>query len=69
LVLLGFVIFAPLALYTGHSLLQNYPYRINIGIGIFGYSLLALLSMSIITVSYHSLKAAIANPIKSLRTE
>jgi putative ABC transport system permease protein len=69
LVLLGFIIFAPLALYTGHSLLQNYPYRINIGVSIFGLSLLALLSMSIITVSYHSLKAAIANPIKSLRTE
>ncbi len=69
LVLLGFIIFAPLAFYTGKSLLQNYPYRINIGISIFGISLLAVLLVSIITVSYHSLKAAIANPIKSLRTE
>ncbi len=69
LVLLGFIIFAPLAYYTGNSLLQNYPYRIHIGISIFGISLLALILISIITVSYHSLKAAIANPVKSLRTE
>ena len=69
LVILGFIIFAPIAYYTGTSLLQNYPYRINIGLGIFGVSLLALLLISIITVSYHALKAAIANPVKSLRTE
>jgi putative ABC transport system permease protein len=69
LVLLGFVIFAPLAYYTGNSLLQNYPYRINIGLSIFGISLLALLLICIITVSYHAIKAAIANPVKSLRTE
>ncbi len=69
LIVLGFIIFAPLAYYTGTSLLQNYPYRIHIGISIFGISLLALILISIITVSYHSLKAAIANPVKSLRTE
>jgi putative ABC transport system permease protein len=69
LVLLGFIIFAPLALYTGNNLLENYPYRINVGISIFGISLLALVLISIITVSYHALKAAIANPVKSLRTE
>ena len=69
LVLLGFVIFAPLAYYTGNSLLQNYPYRINIGISIFGISLLALLFICIVTVSYHAIRAAIANPVKSLRSE
>ena len=69
LVLLGFIIFAPLAYYTGHSLLQNYPYRINIGISIFAISLLALLLICMITVTYHAIKAAIANPVKSLRTE
>ncbi len=69
LVLLGLVIFAPLAYYTGNSLLQNYPYRINIGISIFAISLLALLLICIITVSYHAIKAAIANPVKSLRSE
>ena len=69
LVLLGFVIFAPLAYYTAHKLLQDYPYRINIGINIFAISLFALLIICIITVSYQAIKAAIANPIKSLRTE
>ncbi len=69
LVLLGFIIFAPIAYYTGNSLLQNYPYRINIGISIFVISLLALLLICIITVSYHAIKAAVANPVKSLRTE
>ena len=69
LVLLGFAIFAPLAYYTGNSLLQNYPYRINIGISIFAFSLLSLLLICITTVSYHAIKAAVANPVKSLRTE
>jgi putative ABC transport system permease protein len=69
LVIIAFVIFAPLAYYTGNSLLQNYPYRINIGISIFGISLLALLMISLLTVSYHALKAAITNPVKSLKSE
>ena len=69
LVIIGFVIFAPIAYYTGQSLLQNYPYRINIGISIFGISLLALLLISLLTVSYHALKAAVANPVKSLKSE
>ena len=69
LVLLGFVIFAPLAYYTGNSLLQNYPYRITIGISIFVISLFALLFICIFTVSYQAIKAALANPVKSLRSE
>jgi putative ABC transport system permease protein len=69
LVLLGFIIFAPIAYYTGNRLLENYPYRINIGISIFAFSLLGLLLISFITVSFHALKAAIANPVKSLRTD
>lgn len=69
LVFLGFVIFAPIAYYTGYSLLENYPYRIRIGVNIFAISLVVLLLISLITVSYHALKAALANPVKSLRTE
>ncbi len=69
LVLLGFIIFAPIAYYTGNKLLEDYPYRIDIGVSVFGVSLLALVLISIITVSYHALKAAIANPVKCLRTE
>jgi len=69
LVFLGFIIFAPIAYYTGYSMLQNYPYRIHIGISIFAVSLAVLLLISFITVSYHAVKAAIANPVKSLRAE
>lgn len=69
LVFLGFVIFAPIAYYTGFSLLENYPYRIHIGVSIFAVSLAVLLLISLVTVSYHALKAAIANPVQSLRTE
>lgn len=69
LVLIGFAIFAPLAYYTGYSLLQNYPYRITIGISVFAIALFGLLFICIITVSYHAVRAAAANPVKSLRTE
>ncbi|MFZ1527992.1 MAG: ABC transporter permease [Ferruginibacter sp.] len=69
LVMLGFIIFTPIAWYTGKSLLQNYPYRTHIGAGIFAATFLGLVVISLLTVSYHTLRAAMANPVKSLRTE
>ncbi len=69
LVLLAFSIAAPLAWYAGTQILQNYPYRINIGFGIFAATLLLLLLISLLTVSSQALRTAVANPVKSLRTE
>jgi putative ABC transport system permease protein len=69
LILISFSIFAPIAYYVGTSMLQNYPYRITLSADIFVICLIGLVGITFITVSYHSLKAAIANPVKSLKTE
>jgi hypothetical protein len=69
LVLISFVIAAPLAWWGMYNWLQNYPYRIQIGLWVFvlacGISLLIALG----TVSYQAVRAALANPARSLRTE
>ena len=69
LVLLSFVIVAPIAYYTCNKLLENYPYRIKIGADLFLFSLGGLLLITIATISFQAIKAAVANPVKSLRTE
>ena len=48
---------------------MKYDYRISIGTGVFMLSGLMALLITIITISFQALKAAIANPVKSLRTE
>jgi putative ABC transport system permease protein len=49
--------------------LQEYSYRINISIWIFVIAGLAAILIALATVSYQAIKAALANPVKSLRTE
>jgi putative ABC transport system permease protein len=69
LVVIAFVISVPLAYYLGSKWLDNFADKTDIGIFIFilagGVSIL----MAILTVSYHTIKAARANPVKSLRYE
>lgn len=69
LVLIAFVIASPVAWYLMHEWLQNYAYRINISWWIFFATGLLAIIIAIITVSFQAIKAAIANPVKSLRTE
>jgi putative ABC transport system permease protein len=52
-----------------HNWLQNFAYRINIQWWMFASAGLLAVIIAIITVSYHALKAAIANPVNSLRSE
>jgi putative ABC transport system permease protein len=49
--------------------LQDYVYRINVPVWVFVGAMLIALLIAIITVSYQSVKAALANPVKNLRTE
>jgi putative ABC transport system permease protein len=49
--------------------LLTYYYRINIGPGVFVFSALAALLITIITISFQAIRAAVMNPAKSLRTE
>lgn len=69
LVLISCVIAAPVSFYFLRNWLMNYDYRINIGAGVFIVSALMALAITIITISFQAIKAAIANPVKSLRTE
>ncbi len=69
LIVIAFIIAAPLAWYFTNNWLQNFHYRIQIGIGVFVLAVLISVVIALITVGYKSLKAAIANPVKSLRTE
>jgi putative ABC transport system permease protein len=70
-VLIGvaFLIATPLAYYFMHRWLQNYAYRIDIGVGIFLLTILISEIIAWLTVGYQAIKAAVANPVKSLRTE
>jgi ABC-type antimicrobial peptide transport system permease subunit len=69
LVIISFVIASPIAWYAMHQWLLGYTYRVSIDWWVFaGAGIIAVL-ISLFTVSYQAIKAAIANPVKSLRTE
>lgn len=69
LVLIGFVLSIPVTFYIMNKWLENFAYRINIGIGTFALAGLMAVIIALATVSWQSIKAAVANPVKSLRSE
>jgi ABC-type antimicrobial peptide transport system permease subunit len=69
LVIIAGLVAIPVSWYVMDSWLQNFQYKIEIGIWIFGVSVLVSLVITILTVGFQSLKAAMANPARSLRTE
>lgn len=69
LVIIAALIAMPTAWWAMDKWLQNYPYRININGWIFFFATLIVLVVALVTVSFQSIKAAVANPVKSLRTE
>lgn len=69
LVLIAFVIAVPVTWLVMHNWLQDFAYRINIQVWIFGLSGLLTLVIALATIGLQAIKAAIANPVKSLRTE
>ena len=52
-----------------NSWLEDFPYRVNISWWVFGIAIIAALAVALLTVSFQAIKAALANPVKSLRTE
>jgi ABC-type antimicrobial peptide transport system permease subunit len=60
---------SPLAWYFLENWLQNYPYRIQISGWVFVLAGASALGIALLTVSYQSVKAALANPVQSLRSE
>jgi putative ABC transport system permease protein len=69
LVLAAFVIASPIAWFAMNKWLQDFAYRINISWWIFLLTGLLALIIALLTVGFQTVKAAITNPIKSLRTE
>ena len=69
LVIIALIIATPVAYYFMHSWLQNYQYRSAITWWIFAITAIGAILITLATVSYQSIKAALANPVKSLKTE
>ncbi|MEP6846704.1 MAG: FtsX-like permease family protein, partial [Panacibacter sp.] len=69
LVIVAFVIAAPLSWIAMNKWLQNFAYRISIGPGVFVLAACIAFIIALAAVSFQSIKTALANPVKSLRTE
>src|SRR6266540_1747083 len=69
LIAIAFAIATPLAWYFMHQWLQGYAYRINISLWLFALGGLVAIIIALATISFQAIKAAVANPVKSLRTE
>ncbi len=69
LIVIALLIASPIAYYAMHSWLQHYEYRADISWWIFAAAAMGALLITLLTVSYQAISAALANPVKSLRTE
>jgi ABC-type lipoprotein release transport system permease subunit len=69
LVLLSILIASPIAWYAMHQWLENFAYSTAIEWWIFAFTGLLAMSVALLTVSYQAIKAALVNPVKSLRSE
>lgn len=69
LICLSFVVAVPVGWYLMNGWLQNFVYRIAISADVFVIAIVASLLLAWLTVGYKAVKAALANPVKSLRTE
>jgi putative ABC transport system permease protein len=69
LVFIAIVIASPVAWYFANKWLQNYAYKITLSWWLFALSGLGAVFVAILTISYQTIKAANANPVKSLRSE
>jgi len=68
-IIAGMIIAFPIAWYVMNNWLQDFVYRISIGWWVFALVGAAVVVLALITVSYQAIKAALANPVKSLRYE
>jgi putative ABC transport system permease protein len=68
-VLVANLIAWPLAYYAARKWLQNFAYRMNLGVELFIFAAVLALVIALLTVGYQAIKAAVANPVDSLRYE
>jgi ABC-type enterochelin transport system permease subunit len=69
LVLIALLLAGPLAWWAMNTWLEGFDYHIEINIWVFVIAGLAAICIALMTVSFQAVKAAIANPVKSLRAE
>jgi len=69
LVLNAIVIALPISCYAVNIWLRNFPYRINLTTWYFLFAALIAISVAVFTVGFQSIKAALMNPVRSLRSE
>jgi putative ABC transport system permease protein len=69
LVLISCLIASPIAFYFLQNWLQKYDYRIHIGPWVFVFAAFVAVVITVITISFQAIKAAIVNPVRSLRSE
>ena len=69
LVMIAFLIAAPVAWWAMYNWLKNYSYRVNIHWWVFAIAGCLSLLIALVTISYQAIRAAVANPVKSLRSE
>jgi putative ABC transport system permease protein len=69
LVVIAILIATPASWYFMNKWLQDFAYKINIGWFVFVLAGLLAIVIALLTISFQSIKAALANPVKSLRTE
>jgi putative ABC transport system permease protein len=68
-VIIANLIACPIAYFVVKELLQNFAYHIDLGFEFFGIAILLSILTAIITVSFQTIKAANANPVKALKYE
>ncbi len=69
LVIVSLLVAIPLSWVAANKWLENYPYRITLSWWMFAVAALLVALIASATVSFHAVKAAVANPVKSLRAE
>jgi putative ABC transport system permease protein len=69
LILIAACIAFPVAWWAMNKWLEDFAYRINIGWSVFVMAGIAVILIALVTVSFQAIKAAVANPVKSLRME
>jgi putative ABC transport system permease protein len=69
LIVIAFVIAAPVGYYVMHSWLENFAYQVGFGLQVFLVAIAASFMIAAITIAYQAIRAAVANPVRSLRSE
>ena len=66
---ISFIVAVPLSTFLVNAWLQNFAYRIHLGWSLFVFAAIISVCTALIAVSYHTIKTALPNPVKSLRAE